>query len=183
MQSSQTSNSAKASHAKCKWGIREFAQMFDVTPRTIRFYEDKGLLTPSRDAGARVFGQADYLRFEKIMRGKRLGFTLDDIKEVMEVTDGHITDRVELLRRQKNFRHVIASLKRRREDIASLARDMTEICNVIDTHIEDAPDGDGVFDLASAYEAKFSETPFIEETADDFQPPQRDPRVMTHSYK
>ena len=141
MQSSQTSNSAKASHAKCKWGIREFAQMFDVTPRTIRFYEDKGLLTPSRDAGARVFGQADYLRFEKIMRGKRLGFTLDDIKEVMEVTDGHITDRVELLRRQKNFRHVIASLKRRREDIASLARDMTEICNVIDTHIEDSPDG------------------------------------------
>ena len=117
------------------------------------------------------------------MRGKRLGFTLDDIKEVMEVTDGHITDRVELLRRQKNFRHVIASLKRRREDIASLTRDMTEICNVIDTHIEDAPDGDGVFDLASAYEAKFSETPFIEETADDFQPPQRDPRVMTHSYK
>ena len=140
MQSSQTPNSAKTSHIERKWGIREFAQMFDVTPRTIRFYEDKGLLTPSRDAGARVFGQADYLRFEKIMRGKRLGFTLDDIKEVMEVTDGHITDRVELLRRQKNFRHVIASLKRRREDIASLARDMTEICNVIDTHIEDAPD-------------------------------------------
>ena len=183
MQSSQASNSAKASHVECKWGIREFAQMFDVTPRTIRFYEDKGLLMPSRDAGARVFGQADYLRFEKIMRGKRLGFTLDDIKEVMEVTDGHITDRVELLRRQKNFRHVIASLKRRHEDIASLTRDMTEICNVIDTHIEDAPDGDGVFDLASAYEAKFSETPFIEETADDFQPSQRDPRVMTHSYK
>ena len=43
------------------WGIREFAEMFDVTPRTIRFYEDKGLLTPARHAGARVFGAEDYV--------------------------------------------------------------------------------------------------------------------------
>ena len=152
-----------------QWGIRDFAKMFDVTPRTIRFYEDKGLLTPSRDAGARIFGQKDFLRFEKIMRGKRLGFSLDDIKEVLDVTDGHVTDRVELLRRQKNFRHVIASLKRRREDIASLTKDMVEICEVIDAHVENAPDADGVFDLAGAYEAKFSQTPFIEDMNDDFQ--------------
>ena len=152
-----------------QWGIRDFAKMFEVTPRTIRFYEDKGLLTPSRDAGARIFGRKDYLRFEKIMRGKRLGFSLDDIKEVLDVTDGHVTDRVELLRRQKNFRHVIASLKRRREDIASLTQDMTEICDVIDAHVENAPDVDGVFDLAGAYEAKFSQTPFIEEMDDEYQ--------------
>ena len=164
-----------------QWGIRDFAKMFEVTPRTIRFYEDKGLLTPSRDAGARIFGRKDYLRFEKIMRGKRLGFSLDDIKEVLDVTDGHVTDRVELLRRQKNFRHVIASLKRRREDIASLTQDMTEICDVIDAHIEDAPDADGVFDLASAYEAKFSQTPFIEETADDFHLTSRDQAVMANN--
>ena len=154
-----------------QWGIRDFAKMFDVTPRTIRFYEDKGLLAPSRDAGARIFGHKDFLRFEKIMRGKRLGFSLDDIKEVLDVTDGHVTDRVELLRRQKNFRHVIASLKRRREDIASLTRDMTEICDVIDTHIKNSPDEKGVFNLAKAYEAKFSKTPFIEEMAEDFHAP------------
>jgi len=166
-----------------QWGIRDFAKMFDVTPRTIRFYEDKGLLTPSRDAGARIFNHADYVRFESIMRGKRLGFTLDDIKEVFDVTDGHITDRVELLRRQKNFRHVIASLKRRREDIASLTHEMTEICDVIDAHIKNAPDEDGVFDLAAAYEAKFSQTPFIEETADDFQPTPHDASLLANSYK
>ncbi len=154
-----------------QWGIRDFAKMFDVTPRTIRFYEDKGLLTPSRDAGARIFGHKDFLRFEKIMRGKRLGFSLDDIKEVLDVTDGYVTDRVELLRRQKNFRHVIASLKRRREDIASLTKDMMEICEVIDAHVENAPDADGVFDLAGAYEAKFSQTAFIEDMDDEFRPP------------
>ena len=153
-----------------QWGIREFAKLFDVTPRTIRFYEDKGLIMPSRDSGARIFNQIDYHRVERIMRGKRLGFTLDDIREVLEVTDGHITDRVELLRRRNNFRHVIASLKRRREDIAALAQDMSEICDVIDTQIETTTDSDRVFDLAKAYEAKFSQTPFAKETEDDFQP-------------
>jgi len=156
-----------------QWGIREFAKLFDVTPRTIRFYEDKGLISPSRDSGARIFTQAEYLRVERIMRGKRLGFTLDDIKEVFEVIDGSITDRVELLRRKSNFQHVILSLKRRREDIADLAQDMSDICEVIDTQIKNTPDGEGVFDLAQAYEAKFSQTPFIEETVDQFQSQKR----------
>lgn len=145
------------------WGIREFAQMFDVTPRTIRFYEDKGLLTPARNAGVRVFDAEDYLRFERIMRAKRIGFTLDDIKEVLEVTDGHIKDRVELLRRKKNFETVIRSLQRRREDIDVISKNMTEICAVIAQNVENAPDDGGVFDLASAYEAKFKQT-----LADDY---------------
>ena len=145
------------------WGIREFAQMFEVTPRTIRFYEDKGLLTPARNAGARIFGPEDYVRFERIMRAKRIGFTLDDIKEVMEVTDGHITDRVELLRRKKNFETVIRLLKRRREDIDVISKNMTEICAVITQNVESAPDSEGVFDLAAAYDAKFKQT-----MADDY---------------
>jgi DNA-binding transcriptional MerR regulator len=145
------------------WGIREFADMFDVTPRTIRFYEDKGLLSPKRQAGARIFGAEDYLRFERIMRAKRIGFTLDDIKQVMDVTDGHITDRVELLRRKKNFETVIRSLERRREDIDVISKNMAEICGVITQNVENAPDNDGVFDLAAAYDAKFKQT-----MADDF---------------
>ena len=140
------------------WGIREFAEIFDVTPRTIRFYEDKGLLTPERQAGSRIFGAEDYLRFESIMRAKRIGFTLDDIKDVLEVTDGHITDRVELLRRKKNFEAAIRSLKRRREDIDVISKNMTEICAVITQNVENAPDSEGVFDLAAAYDAKFKQT-------------------------
>jgi len=145
------------------WGIREFAEMFDVTPRTIRFYEDKGLLKPARSAGARVFNAEDYVRFERIMRAKRIGFTLDDIKEVMDVTDGHITDRVELLRRKKNFETVIRSLKRRREDIDVISKNMVEICAVITQNVENTPDSEGVFDLAAAYDAKFKQT-----MADDY---------------
>lgn len=154
---------AKDKASPSSWGIREFADMFDVTTRTIRFYEDKGLLTPARHAGARVFGTEDYVRFERIMQAKRIGFTLDDIKEVLDVTDGHITDRVELLRRKKNFETVIRSLKRRREDIDVISKNMTEICAVITQNVENAPDSEGVFDLAAAYEAKFKQT-----MADDY---------------
>ena len=150
------------------WGIREFAQMFDVTPRTLRFYEDKGLLTPERSAGTRIFNAEDYVRFEKIMRAKRIGFSLDDIKEVLDVTDGAITDRVELLRRKQNFEKVIRSLGRRREDIDVIRKDMREICGVIDEHIQDAPDSEGVFNLASAYEAKFRQTLNEYGAADDY---------------
>ena len=166
---------------KVQWGIKSFAEIFDVTPRTIRFYEDKGLLTPARANGVRVFSPEDRIRFEKIMRGKRLGFTLDDIKEVLEVTDGNVTDQTELLRRRKNFETVINSLERRREDLDTLAKDMAEICSVIDKYLENVTDRDGVFDLAEAYEAKFAQTPFVEETIDDFNPMPRDQSVMTNN--
>ena len=164
-----------------KLGIKSFAELFDVTPRTIRFYEDKGLLTPTRSNGVRVFGPTDRIRFEKIMRGKRLGFTLDDIKEVMDVTDGKVTDRTELLRRRKNFETVINSLQRRRDDVDTLAKDMAEICDVIDSHVENVTNSESVFDLAAAYEAKFSQTPFVEETLDDFQPAPHGKTVMTNT--
>lgn len=145
------------------WGIREFAQMFDVTPRTLRFYEDKGLLKPARHAGSRIFTLENYLRFERIMRAKRIGFTLDDIKEVLEVMDGHITDRVELLRRKKNFEAAIGSLERRQDDIAVISKDMTDICAVIAQEVEEASNSDNIFDLAAAYDAKFKQT-----LADDY---------------
>ena len=163
------------------WGIKTFAEMFDVTPRTIRFYEDKGLLTPIRANGVRIFGPQDRIRFEKIMRGKRLGFALDDIKEVLEVTDGTVTDRNELLRRRQNFQTVINSLQRRREDLDVLANDMTEICEVIDSYIADIPDRETVFDLAKAYEAKFSQTPFVEDSIENFQSSRYDKTVITNN--
>lgn len=154
------------------WGIRDFAAMFEVTPRTIRFYETKGLLSPRRDNNVRVFGLIEHARFEKIMRAKRLGFTLDDIKEVLDVTDGHVKSRQELSRRKRNFETVIRSLQNRRKDIDILVQDMREICDVIQQHIELIPENRSdiaqdmsVYDLAAAYEAKFRQN-----LVDDFAP-------------
>ena len=151
---------------KQNWGIQEFADLFEVTPRAIRFYEDKGLLSPSRESGSRVFGPEDHGRLTRILRAKRLGFTLDDIKAVLDVTDGNITDRAELIQRRSNFEKVINSLKRRRKDIEILALEMGELCALIDEHLEKTPDSTNVPSLAAAYEDAFREH-FSHEMLDD----------------
>lgn len=140
-----------------KWGIKVFAEMFGVTPRTIRFYEDKGLLTPGREGGVRVFGPRDHLRFEKIMRGKRLGFSLEDIRAVFDITDGIVTDRAEVQRRKENFEAVIAGLAERRRDLDILHRDMTEVISIADEALSSAPGSGSVADLAARYQAAFDE--------------------------
>jgi len=142
-----------------KWGIRAFADMFGVTPRTIRFYEDKGLLSPKREGGIRVFSIREKTRFEKIMRGKRLGFSLDDIRAVFDVTDGLIKDRSELLRRKENFENVLASLAKRREDLRILSKDMHDVISVAKDYLAQETDDEiDVIELAARYQAAFNET-------------------------
>ena len=62
------------------WSIGELAEEFGTTLRTIRFYEDRGLLTPERRGSARVFHDRDRVRLQLVLRGKRLGFTLVEIQ-------------------------------------------------------------------------------------------------------
>jgi DNA-binding transcriptional MerR regulator len=69
------------------WTIGELAREFGVTLRTIRFYEDQGLLAPERQGQARIFHDRDRVRLQLIMRGRRLGFTLDEIAHVINMYD------------------------------------------------------------------------------------------------
>ena len=147
-----------AIRAKGEWGIAEFARMFGVTPRTVRFYEDKGLLTPERLGQKRRFHTDHYARFERILRGKRLGFSLDDIAAVFDVMEGRIADPNELRRRRDNFQAVIDGLADRKRDVAQLERDMTDIVAIIDDHLAHNPDPAtaDVAQLAARYQAAFS---------------------------
>lgn len=67
--------------------ITELAHEFDVTPRAIRFYEDLGLLTPDRAGRNRVYGQRDRTRLKLTLRGKRLGLSLQEIKQLVTMYD------------------------------------------------------------------------------------------------
>ncbi len=67
--------------------ISELAKEFDITTRSIRFYEDVGLLTPERKGSTRIYNGRDRIRLKLILRGKRLGFSLADIKELFELYD------------------------------------------------------------------------------------------------
>lgn len=65
--------------------IGELARAFGITPRAIRFYEDKGLVAPRRDGSARVYSEADRRRLSLIVRGRRVGLSLAEIKETLDL--------------------------------------------------------------------------------------------------
>ncbi|MEO0542943.1 MAG: MerR family DNA-binding transcriptional regulator [Pseudomonadota bacterium] len=67
--------------------IGELAREFDVTLRTLRFYEDKGLLSPRRIGNLRLYSRGDRARLRIILLGKRVGFSLKDIREILELYD------------------------------------------------------------------------------------------------
>lgn len=96
------------------YSVTELARDLDVTPRTIRFYEDQGLIAPQRAGNTRVYSHRDRARMILILRGKRLGFSLKEIKEfldlyVMDVTQVEqmqllltkVRDRARLLKEQR----------------------------------------------------------------------------------
>lgn len=152
--------SATAPREDALWTIRELARDFDVTARTLRFYEDKQLLAPKRLRGARVYDAKDRARLAYILRGKRLGFSLSDMRGVLDVTDGHIQSRAELKLRRQSFDVMIEGLRKRRSDIETLSKDMETLCVLIDTHIEKSSDEvseneAAVFKHAKAYDAIF----------------------------
>ncbi|MFQ1787807.1 MerR family transcriptional regulator [Aeromonas veronii] len=69
------------------YSISELAHEFDVTPRTIRYYEDEGLLTPLREGQTRIYSHRDKIRLKLTLRGKRLGFSLAEIRELFDMYD------------------------------------------------------------------------------------------------
>ena len=69
------------------YGIRELGQEFDITARTLRHYEEKGLVTPKRQGVTRIFSERVKVRLNLTVRGKRLGFSLEEIKEIIDMYD------------------------------------------------------------------------------------------------
>ena len=67
------------------YSISELSAEFDITPRTIRFYEEKGLLRPAREGQKRLFSPADRVRLDLILRGKRCGLTLDESRDIIDM--------------------------------------------------------------------------------------------------
>jgi DNA-binding transcriptional MerR regulator len=98
--------------------ISELAREFNVTPRALRFYEDKALLSPTRDGMNRVYSGRDRARLKLILQGKSVGFSLTDIREMLDLytLEGH---RAQLKLSLKKSREQIINLERQREDIES----------------------------------------------------------------
>jgi DNA-binding transcriptional MerR regulator len=69
------------------YSISELASEFGVTPRAIRFYEDQGLISPGRKGRRRIYRERDRVRLKLVLRGKRLGFALSEVKDMFDLYD------------------------------------------------------------------------------------------------
>jgi DNA-binding transcriptional MerR regulator len=96
--------------------ISELAREFEVTPRALRFYEDKDLLHPTRDGLNRVYSTRDRARLKLILQGKSVGFSLSDIREILDLyqLEGH---RAQLKLSVKKSREQVRNLEKQRNDL------------------------------------------------------------------
>ncbi|HEY0692902.1 MAG TPA: MerR family DNA-binding transcriptional regulator [Kribbella sp.] len=109
------------------WSIAELAAAYGVTLRTIRFYEDKGLLTPERRGTARVYHPRDKVRLGLILRGKRLGFSLDEISTIVDMYDAEPGEEGQLVYLLDQIGSRRAELEQRRRDIDETLRELAEV--------------------------------------------------------
>jgi DNA-binding transcriptional MerR regulator len=110
------------------YAIGELARMFQITPRTIRFYEQEGLLAPERRGQTRIYQDKDRVRLKLTLRGKRLGFSLAEIREVVmmydAMPDGNARQLTRLLEILADKR---ANLERQLEDIRLMHRELDDV--------------------------------------------------------
>lgn len=110
------------------YGIRELGQEFGISARTLRFYEDKGLINPARQGVTRIFSERDKVRLSLTLRGKRLGFSLEEIKDIIEMYDpGQPGDPSQILHLCRKIRHYRKNLLNKINDINDTLKLMDEV--------------------------------------------------------
>ena len=123
------------------YSIGDLAAEFAVSPRAIRFYEDRGLLKPQRIGGNRVYTHGDRARLVLILRGKRLGFSLADIGELLDLYDVDPRHLEQLRATLEKGRARIAELERQRAEIAATIAELREIETTVLSMIREREQG------------------------------------------
>ncbi|MCX7306206.1 MAG: MerR family DNA-binding transcriptional regulator [Hyphomicrobiales bacterium] len=122
--------------------IGEMAKMFSVTLRTLRFYEDKGLLSPKRDGSTRLYTRRDRARLKLILLGRKVGFSLRDVKQIMDLYDPKGANTKQLRLTLDKSDKQLGRLKKQRlaldEAITELSDLMAIVRNMLDDRTQPA---------------------------------------------
>jgi DNA-binding transcriptional MerR regulator len=117
------------------YSIRQLCREFGATPRALRFYEDKGLLEPTRSGQTRIYNSRDRARLKLILQGKRVGFGLAEIGEMLDLydrDDGRVSQMAVSL---EKFRERVAALRQQRRDIDQAIETLEEGCAWLETKL------------------------------------------------
>jgi DNA-binding transcriptional MerR regulator len=117
----------KRTAGAASYSITDLAREFDVTTRTIRFYEDEGLISPARRGQTRIFSPRDRVRLKLILRGKRLGFSLEEIREIVDLYDAAPGEEGQLRHFLAKIGERRAALEQQRADIAETLGELAEV--------------------------------------------------------
>ena len=106
--------------------IREMCDLFDVTPRTLRFYEAKELIAPIREGQKRLYTKRDRARLKLILRGKKFGFSLEEIRQLLEMYYMQDQQQTQMTKTYELAQVRLQELKRQREELDQTIEDLEE---------------------------------------------------------
>lgn len=112
--------------------IRQLTKEFDVTARALRFYEEEGLISPSRRGQTRLYAPRDRARIILILRGRRVGFSLAELRELLDLYEGPGGGRAQMVEARRKFEERIGALERQKVDIEESLRELRRGIGQID---------------------------------------------------
>ena len=118
-----------------QFSITDLAREFDVTSRTLRFYEDEGLIHPTRRGTTRLYARADRARLAWILRGRAVGFSLADIRELLDMYAPGEARRAQLQATRDKSLERIAALEAQRTAIDATIAELQEFCRTIEERL------------------------------------------------
>jgi DNA-binding transcriptional MerR regulator len=125
------------------FSISDLAQEFALTTRAIRFYEDEGLISPTREGRNRVYGVRERTRLKLILRGKRLGLSLSEIREILDLYETDLDESPQLRKFVEVLERRRALLLQQREDIEAVLAELDPLLKQSRRTLERGPRGKG----------------------------------------
>lgn len=119
--------------------IRQLCLEFNCTPRALRFYEDKGLLAPSRQGLNRIYAYQDRARLQLILRGKRVGLSLAEIREILQLYDKGDGGAKQNAKALTRFKERIVALEAKRRDVDDAIAELRDACERMEAFLAKTP--------------------------------------------
>ncbi|RAK58210.1 MerR family transcriptional regulator [Phenylobacterium deserti] len=117
--------------------IRQLCMEFGCTPRALRFYEDKGLLAPAREGLNRVYSYKERARLQLILRGKRVGLSLAEIREILDLYDVGDGGLQQAARSLRKFRERIVAFEQQKLDIDNAIEELRAGCEALEKRLKE----------------------------------------------